>query len=546
MNMNSPIETSREFLREYVAETDPEDLVNELEAGALMNGGPLVQALKSIEYLLANPPQDDTLLKLVTLDARVRLERPTDESARSWLQWLVQQIRRELDENLLPFQPMRAQLVRSVPPADERFPHDLRLYPTDEPWLDCWSAIWGKNIFYAEFMKEWDGRTCPTCNTPTVQCTLGSQDSGETKRSHPDRELTVVYRCTGCRCGWTEQQERKASGGESRSTVTRAERAPLSTTSAAPLLQFAQGGSVLLQSSNHTVTGLEFATLEPRYVCAGRLLGTSESGRVLATEKEPGHYAFWDSASGRERALSRSEIEDFPFDVRYVVSLKQAANGRYEGRWLDITGQEPPALFSIRPQGTTQIEQIDSWIVVSPRRWLALAWSWADGDLEGAFGNYYSPFAEGPARVSLAVSRFHTSPPMYYSRQHDWLVTGDQSGFHVYVASTGQPLRVLAGKFNLLGGGGDVVAFHPQQRFWLAVNRSSYLTHDREKQGFYLVDIDVAKDDPRVLRSFSETQPVVSLAFHPSGAWICALLSDGTIHVWETATGHRRPETMAK
>lgn len=489
MNMNSPIETSREFLREYVAETDPEDLVNELEAGALLNGGPLVQALKSIEY--------------------------------------------------------RAQLVRSVPPADERFPHDLRLYPTDEPWPHCWSAIWGKSIFYAAFMKEWDGRTCPTCNTPTVQCTLGSQDSGETKRSHPDRQLTVVYRCTGCLCGWTEQQERKAPG-ESRSTATRAERAPLTTTSAAPLLQFAQGGSVLLRSTNHTVTGLEFATLKPRYVCTGRLLGTSESGRILATEKEPGHYAFWDSASGRERALSRSEFEDFPFDVRYLVSLKQAANGRYEGRWLDITGREPPALFSIRPQGTTQLEQIDSWIVVSPRRWLALAWSWADGELEGAFGTYYSPFAECPAGVSLAVSRFHTAPPMYYSRQHDWLVTGDQSGFHVYVASTGQPLRVSAGKFNLLGGGGDLVAFHPQQRFWLAVNRSSYLTHDREKQGFYLLDIDVAKDDPRVLRSFSETQPVVSLAFHPSGAWICALLSDGTIHVWETATGHRRPETLAK
>lgn len=532
MTVSNPIEASREFLRKYVAEADFDELANVIEAGVRVNAGPFLQALKSVEHLLAHPPPGDTLLQLVTVDAGIRLGDPSGESARRWLEWLARQIRREVEENLLPFQPMRAQLLRSAPPDDERFPHDLRLYPTDDPWPECWNPVWGKNVFYSAFKKEWDGRTCPSCRAPTVQCTAERRDGSETDRSRAYPERVAVYRCTRCRCGWTERTEGSGAPGRAQPQ--------------APLLLFAQGGSVLLRSASGTVIGLDFATLAPRYVCAGRLIGVSGSGRILATEKEPGVFGFWDSASGQERALGQADIADLPFEVRYRVSLRQTAGGRYEGCWTDITGQDSPVLFSIGSTGTTRGEQIDNWTVVSARRWLALAWSWQDADFDGSFGSYYSPSGDTPPRVSLKVSRFHSVPPMYFSRQHDWLVTGEQTGFNVYVASTGQPIGTGGGTFDLLDGGGDLVAFHPQQRSWLAVNRRPYLSKDRERQGFVLLDIAVPTSEARRLRSFQETRPVAYLAFHPSGEWIAALLDEGTIHIWETATGHRRPDAAAE
>lgn len=188
-----PLEVTRSFLQEYFAEAEgPEETANLIECQVLMNAGPVARCLRCIEELLSRPQPPGTLRGLVERDARIALPAPSEEGARDWLARLADHLRRELDENLLPFQPMRARLARRSPPDDEALPHDLFLYATDEPRPEHWKPVWTEDLFYAAFLREWDGRTCPACRTPTVQKT--------------SVETFAVYRCTECRLGWTERR----------------------------------------------------------------------------------------------------------------------------------------------------------------------------------------------------------------------------------------------------------------------------------------------------------------------------------------------------
>ena len=110
---------------------------------------------------------------------------------------------------ILPFQPIQAKLVRIVEPDNECFPHDLLLYPTDKPLPEYWFEIWLKgNIFYDSFMKEWDRKTCPTCNTPTIKIHYKSKFIREEVNTPLNSTLyydkMIVYECINCHCGWTE------------------------------------------------------------------------------------------------------------------------------------------------------------------------------------------------------------------------------------------------------------------------------------------------------------------------------------------------------
>lgn len=207
--MPDPLALTRQFLQTFCAD-DPVELANRLEMQALLNAAPLVEGLAALETLLAHPPADETLLELVTQAARVPLTPPTGERARAWLTELTTHLHRELQENLLPYQPLRARLT-PTPAEDPRFPCDLYLYPTALPAPENWQAIWekDKHLFYATFLREWDRKTCPTCQTPTIH------GQGETKYTH-ETEVTPyntaifydkfnVYRCTHCRLGWTEK-----------------------------------------------------------------------------------------------------------------------------------------------------------------------------------------------------------------------------------------------------------------------------------------------------------------------------------------------------
>lgn len=312
-----------------------------------------------------------------------------------------------------------------------------------------------------------------------------------------------------------------------------------------PVLLFSKDGSVLLHSDKRQVIGWDASTLTQRYVCTGRLIGVSESGRLFVTETEPGRFRFWQCDSGKPAEPGSIDCDDFPVDVRFRVSLVRNARRSYDGLWIDITGKEPAVPFVVSPAGTSKVEVIDNWIVASASRRLALAWSWAEEEFDGAFGTYHEPSGARVGGTTLTVSRFHTVPPLYYYREHDWLITGMQSRFCVYIASTGKPFGAGQGEFEKFGGG-DLVVPHPKQRCWLAVNHNPVLQKEKDKQGFVLLDISSGKTQPQELQHFHESTPVRGLAFHPGGQWIAAVLADGTVHVWDLASGSLRTEVSEK
>lgn len=177
-----------------------------------------------------------------------------------------------------------------------------------------------------------------------------------------------------------------------------------------PQLQFAADGAVLLYAAANTVTAWDVAAGQLRYTCAGRLIGVSQSSHTFVTENGADAYHFWHSATGAAQPLTPDITADLPFDVRYRVFLERVQSGRYRGQWVDITHQRPSAPIQVQTSGLSQVENLDNWEVISPAGWLACAWSWAEGDLDGAYGRYHALDGNTPERVSLTVSRFHTIP----------------------------------------------------------------------------------------------------------------------------------------
>jgi len=207
-----PIAATQEFLQHYCADADEAtELVNYLEVQIMINAGPVLQGLMAIEDLLSsNLLDNETCLNLVTQNTNIKLKSLTEETAQTWLIWLAEQIRMEISQNLLPFQPVRALLQQTVAPKDERFPHDLRLYPSDGSIPEYWHMIWQKeNIFYADFLKTWDGQTCPNCKTPAIYAIQESKYVGETSSTPYNTRVTYdnlrVYKCSSCNLGWTER-----------------------------------------------------------------------------------------------------------------------------------------------------------------------------------------------------------------------------------------------------------------------------------------------------------------------------------------------------
>lgn len=105
--------------------------------------------------------------------------------------------------------PIRAQLVRIVPPNDARFPHDLLLYPTDQARPEYWNVVWVDDGIYGQFLKQWDRKTCPACQTPTMQKSYEKKYMGDLDltrySSWVSYDTFVIYVCATCRCGWTER-----------------------------------------------------------------------------------------------------------------------------------------------------------------------------------------------------------------------------------------------------------------------------------------------------------------------------------------------------
>jgi hypothetical protein len=81
-----PVEAAREFLQAYCDDSDSIDEVRETVARrAAYNPRPLRAALRAIEAVIADPPRDGTLSRMVAVDANYRLPDPSDAGAIEYL-----------------------------------------------------------------------------------------------------------------------------------------------------------------------------------------------------------------------------------------------------------------------------------------------------------------------------------------------------------------------------------------------------------------------------------------------------------------------------
>lgn len=93
------METVRDFLRGHVTDTDGLDEVRaDLRQVAQIDTASLRQDLAAIESVLADPPSDGTLARLVGWDANWVLDDPTDAGAAVFLAELAQLLRAVIAE----------------------------------------------------------------------------------------------------------------------------------------------------------------------------------------------------------------------------------------------------------------------------------------------------------------------------------------------------------------------------------------------------------------------------------------------------------------
>ncbi|NYI06971.1 hypothetical protein [Allostreptomyces psammosilenae] len=96
----SPLEQVRSFLRGHVADTgDLGELRSDLARLAAVNTRGILQDLQALEDLLAAPPADGTLARLVAWDANWVLDDETsDQAAARWLGEVADLLREVLAE----------------------------------------------------------------------------------------------------------------------------------------------------------------------------------------------------------------------------------------------------------------------------------------------------------------------------------------------------------------------------------------------------------------------------------------------------------------
>jgi hypothetical protein len=84
------LETVRQFLRSYCADADSiEEIRDEAGRAAAFNPQPLLQALRALELVIANPPSDGSLSLLVAIDGNRQLKDPSDAGAVEYLRTLA-------------------------------------------------------------------------------------------------------------------------------------------------------------------------------------------------------------------------------------------------------------------------------------------------------------------------------------------------------------------------------------------------------------------------------------------------------------------------
>ncbi len=99
----SPLEATRTFLRGYASDANGiEEIHDEIARAAVVNPRGIVRALEGIEALLAHPPGEGTLARLVAWDGNRALADPGDDGATAWLRDMAEYIRGVLGDRQPP------------------------------------------------------------------------------------------------------------------------------------------------------------------------------------------------------------------------------------------------------------------------------------------------------------------------------------------------------------------------------------------------------------------------------------------------------------
>ena len=92
-----PLVAARTFLQAFFFDADSmAEVGHTLASLARVNTRGIEEGLAGLEALLADPPRDGTLARLVAYDANLSLDEPGDEAALRWLRSVADMVRQVL------------------------------------------------------------------------------------------------------------------------------------------------------------------------------------------------------------------------------------------------------------------------------------------------------------------------------------------------------------------------------------------------------------------------------------------------------------------
>ncbi|GAB4171020.1 MAG: hypothetical protein Fur005_32710 [Roseiflexaceae bacterium] len=288
--------------------------------------------------------------------------------------------------------------------------------------------------------------------------------------------------------------------------------------------------NAILMSSETNITIWECTRGEVRGMCAGRLLGVARDGQTLLTQELPYQFRAYRSTDGQ--AIGLPAVQQYDLDQRCAVyGTAQRAGVRAALHVVDaLGGAEPIAI----PLSLSRGEWIDNWALAPGVPYLfytvsgeAEGHDWANGQVIDLRSCERVQFGQHPF---FAVSRFLSPMPLAFSAEHHLMISSHQNRFDIYQLPGGQHLKEL-----LIGdGGGDVVAFHPQHAWLLAINIEPIQQRDREKRAVALIDTRQEQREQQEQRRLMLplAERIVALAISPDGQYIAARLKQGMLVVW--------------
>jgi WD40 repeat protein len=309
-------------------------------------------------------------------------------------------------------------------------------------------------------------------------------------------------------------------------------------------LKFALSGNILIHSSEEKVSVWDVAHSELRYSCPGYLIGQSLDNRTFLTHRAEGNdVSGWELTTGNELALTDISPDTYPLHQRVVITGKEFPPELYvydtfgvfrpktfrlrhrHGAWLENWAIIPSEVYLNTRSCLPTCSLLEEWGIISKRSSNLIVYTlW--GDIAGhdwAGGVFFDLNRRKRVFDGFAACRFSDPPTLYFSVNHNLLISGGQSRFELYDFSTGQFLQSVS----VYGGGGSVVSVHPQHKWLVASNAED------PQNAIRLIDTRSSNSEGEIKRVIPEEEPIEYLEFHPEGRILASLLKNDEIHFWD-------------